>query len=363
MNYEEALREVRAWHLGQTSERHETSGRGASTISGGGGDYGGKSYGAYQLSTNTGTLQEYLEQSAFRSQFDGLAPGSAGFDEKWRELARDQADAFRQDQHDFIGRTHYEPQLARLDARGIHLRDRGIALQDALWSTSVQFRGITTTIVAKGIEEKFGEDVDAVSLTDRQIIDAMQDYKIAHNNRLFRSSPKLWPGLLARATAERDDLLRLEGQEAIVRAGPALEAPGQVALLSSRDHPHHTLYTQTLQHLLAAETARNIPPGPHSEQLAAALTVSALDAGITRIDRVELNDRGTLARVIQASPLRDEPGLNLSGTPVDTARASRLPLSESSEQARAFAPDAQALRAPALPPRTVSAREPEPLAM
>jgi len=366
MEYEEALREVRAWHLGKTSERHETGGRGLSTISTGKGDRGGKSYGAYQLSTNVGTLQEYLEQSTLRHQFAGIAPGSAEFDAKWRELAREEPEAFRRDQHDFIGRTHYEPQLARLDARGIHLRDRGIAVQDALWSTSVQFRGLTTTIVAKGIEEKFGEEVDPNTLTDRQIIDAMQDYKIAHNNRLFRSSPSLWPGLLARAAEERDELLRLERQEAIVRAGSAPEAADDLGLLSAPNHPHNPVYTRTLNALHAAESARDIPPGPHSERLAAALTVSALEAGIARVDRVELNDRGTLARVIQASPIRDEPGLNLTSRPVDTAAASRQPLQETSELARALSPvhaidaEPQALRtqqalAQSLPPHTPDA--------
>lgn len=354
MNYEAASRTVAAWHLGQTSERHETSGRGIGTISGGGGDYGGKSYGAYQLSTNTGTLQEYLEQSSLRHHFSGLAPGTAAFDAKWRELARDQSEAFRQDQHAFIGRTHYEPQLARLDARGIHLRDRGIAVQDALWSTSVQFRNLTTTIVSKGIEEKHGEGIDPADLTDRQIIDAIQDYKIAHNNRLFRSSPTIWPGLLARASAERDDLLRLENQEAIVRAGPVREE-NQVVHLSSLTHPHHALYTQTLTHLHAAEAQRGIAPGPHSERLAAALVASAVESGLTRVDRVELNDRGTLARVVQASPLRDEPGLNLVTTPLRIDAALERAMAHAIEPApardtRQMPPPAHQLPGPALHP-------------
>lgn len=334
MDYEGALERVSNWQLGQTSERHESGGRGPGTISSGRRDHGGKSYGSYQLSSRAGTLHEYLDQSPYGSRFEGLEPGTPAFDARWKQIAGDEPEAFRQDQHKFIGRSHYEQQLARLEERGIDLRDRGIAMQDALWSTSVQFRNLTTTIVAKGIEEKFGEGVDPAILTDRQIIDAMQDYKIAHNNRLFRSSPTWWSGLLTRAADERDDLLRLENQEAIVRAGPAPEGPERVALLSSSDHPHHALYTQTLHHLRAAEAARGIAPGPHSEQLAAALTVSALEAGLTRIDRVELNDRGTLARAVQVHPLRDEPGLNRMTGPVDTAVASRQPVAHASAQLR-----------------------------
>lgn len=52
---------------------------------------------------------------------------------------------------------------------------------------------------------------------DRQIIEAVQDYKIAHNNRLFKSSPGLWPGLLKRAHAEKADLVLLTDAESIVR--------------------------------------------------------------------------------------------------------------------------------------------------
>ena len=362
MDYEEALERVNNWQLGQTSERHESGGRGPGTISSGRRDHGGKSYGSYQLSSRSGTLREYLDQSPYGRRFEGLEPGSPAFDARWKEIAVSEPAAFRQDQHEFIGRSHYEEQLLRLEERGIDLRDRGIAMQDALWSTSVQFRNLTTTIVTKGIEEKFGKDVDAGTLTDRQIIEAMQDYKIAHNNRLFRSSPTWWPNLLARAADERDELLQLERQEAIVKAGPP-KTLDHVALLTSPTHPHHTLYTQTLHHLHAAETTRGIAPGPHSEHLAAALTVSALEAGLGRVDRVEFNDRGTLARVVQASRLRDEPGLNLFAMPVDTARGSRQPLQASSEQARAIVPDAQTLQAPSQPPRTVPAREPEPLAM
>lgn len=154
-------------------------------------------------------------------------------------------------------------------------------------------------------------------------------------------------------------------------AGPeTLEAIERAAsrLLSDARHPHNPLYTRTLEALHAAEATRGIAPGPHSERLAAALTVSALEAGIARVDRVELNDRGTLARVVQASSLRDEPGLNLTGRPVDTAAASRQPLHEASDQARALAPsrtiDAEppALHAQRTPSPMLPARTPEALA-
>ncbi len=106
------------------------------------------------------------------------------------------------------------------------------------------------------------------------------------------------------------------------------------ALLSSPHNPHNFLYLQTLAGVHAMESARAITPGPHSENLAAALTVEAVRAGLTRVDRVELNDPGTLARAVQINPLRDEAYLNKTTLPVGTEAASRQPLAWTSEQAR-----------------------------
>lgn len=219
-----------AWHLGQTSERYESSNLGAGTISTGRGDLGGVSYGAYQLSSRAGTLGEYLAQSRFGSRFEGLTPATPAFDAQWRELARTEA-TFGQDQHDFIGKTHYEQEVARLQAAGIDLTGRGKAVQDMLWSTAVQMRGLTRTVVSGALREAHGQDFDLAQITDRQIIEAVQDYKIDHNETLFRRSPGLWPGLLNRARNEKEDLLELVGHEELVRAN----RPSQRTPLDERD--------------------------------------------------------------------------------------------------------------------------------
>ena len=70
------------WRLGQTSSWYETQGRGAGAVSSGVGDYGGVSYGEFQLSTNTGTTEEYVKQSKYREDFEGLNPETIEFSEK-----------------------------------------------------------------------------------------------------------------------------------------------------------------------------------------------------------------------------------------------------------------------------------------
>lgn len=210
---------VDAWYLGKTSAMYETDGYGVGTISTGRDDHGGVSYGAYQLSTGSGTLHDYLEQSSYKKDFEGLQPATPAFDAKWRELANREP-GFASEQHEFIRRTHYDVQVDRLRAAGIDLSDRGRAVQDALWSTSVQFRGFTGTIVADGLKEKFGANYALSQLSDKDIVEAMQDYKIAHNKTLFKSSPKSWDGLLRRAREERAELVQLASYDnALAREG------------------------------------------------------------------------------------------------------------------------------------------------
>ena len=213
---------VGKWHLGQTSARYESGGHGAGAISSGTGDHGGVSYGSYQLSLKMGTLAEYLQQSSYGELFRGLRAGTAAFDEKWRALAK--ADpGFGRDQHDFIGRSHYEEQLSKLGSIGLELSNRGRAVQDAIWSTSVQFRGLTPKIFVGGLTEKFGRNFELAALTDSQIIEAVQDFKIVHNASLFKSSPEWQASLLRRANEEKKDLLRLASQERM--AGIAYPSP------------------------------------------------------------------------------------------------------------------------------------------
>ena len=246
------------WHLGQTSERYETGGRGASTISTGRGDLGGASYGAYQLSSRMGTLTEYLAQSRYGAAFAGLTPASAAFDARWRELATT-AHGFARDQHDFIKRSHYDVQLEHLQAVGVDLSGRGPAVQDALWSTSVKFRNLTRRIVTEGLEERFGAGYEVAALSDRDIVEAMQDYKIRHNETLFRRSPTLWRGLIDPAKRERSDLVemadRMPGMD--VRRGDRQErgvrrenpestdrVDGSAALLKKGSHGERVLERQ-----------------------------------------------------------------------------------------------------------------------
>lgn len=113
----------------------------------------------------------------------------------------------------------------------------------------------------------------------------------------------------------------------------------EAQLLSSPAHPHHALYTQALDAVHLMEANRCIASGAHSERLAAALTVDAVRDGIVRIDRVELNERGTLARAVQVHPMRDEATLNRMTDGIDTQQAMQRSVRESSEVMAQVAPE------------------------
>ncbi|WP_119717700.1 VgrG-related protein [Cognatilysobacter tabacisoli] len=237
------------WRLGQTSERYETGGRGAGTISTGRGDNGGASYGTYQLSSRMGTLAEYLAESSYGDQFRGLTPVTPAFDRRWRELAA--ADpGFARDQHEFIKRSHYDVQHERLRAAGLDLSERGPAVQDAVWSTSVQFRNLTPRIVSRGLEERFGAGYRLDDLSDRQIVEAIQDYKIAHNQQLFSRSPTLWPGLLDRARSEREALIELASPDRAREVGATPEAEARGPAGRTLEMGDHGARVRTVQEYL-----------------------------------------------------------------------------------------------------------------
>lgn len=301
---------IAQWHLGQTSERYESSNLGAGTISTGANDHGGVSYGAYQLSSREGTVHEYLRQSKYSRDFDDLTPATPAFDVRWREVAAREPAAFKQDQHDFIGRTHYEREVARLQAVGIDLSDRGRAVQDMLWSTSVQMRGLTRGIVRGALRADFGPDFELSRISDQQLIASVQDYKAERTTTLFRSSPRLWNSLERRAHAEKADLLELAGHEEVVQASrvqPPLPAGDRDCIVipgsrvSSPDPAVPGAATQSLQSSVeraVAQLDRSLGrmTDDASHRMSASLTKLALDCGITHVDHVVLSERTDTVR-------------------------------------------------------------------
>ncbi len=127
--------------LGSLSERFESGGRGAGTVSGGVADPGGVSYGVYQLSSRTGTAARFLEAEGEKwvAEFGAAAPGTAAFSRTWRAIAEHEPDEFGRAQHAFIERTHYRPAVDSVRSEtGVDLDARDRAVREVAWSVAVQ---------------------------------------------------------------------------------------------------------------------------------------------------------------------------------------------------------------------------------
>lgn len=219
-----------------------------------------------------GTVREYLDQSKYKSDFSGLAPGSQEFTARWRELAKDEA--FGHDQYNYIKRTHYDVQVASLKADGVDLTDRGPAVQDALWSTAVQTRGLTVPIFEKGLKEKFGDQYELAKLSDKDIVEAVQDYKYSHTETLFRKSPKAWESLKERALQEKADLIQFAETGIPVDTVQRAQDEAQVRSKQQANHrPHagHDILQQGSHGNAVDSLQQNLGQlgftGPHGESL------------------------------------------------------------------------------------------------
>lgn len=186
-------------YLGRVAAQFESGGK-AGMVSSGHGDFGGKSYGAFQLSSKTGDVEKFLKSSGYDEQFSGLSVGSPEFDAKWKELGKDPA--FLQAQSGHAKKTHYDPQVAMLKKSGIDLSERSDSVQEAIMSTANQY-GAATNVITKALAGK-----DITSMSDKELINSIQDYKAASVESRFKSSSEsVRSGVSKRIEQERIALL------------------------------------------------------------------------------------------------------------------------------------------------------------
>ncbi|CAM3928850.1 hypothetical protein AEBE7430_07730 [Aeromonas bestiarum] len=194
------------WVLGKTSERYESGGRGPGVVSTGKGDYGGASYGCYQLSSNLGVVQRYIQSSKYKDFFEGLLPATAQFNAAWKDVAANDPEGFREEQHRFIKETHYDIQIERLKSKGLLIEHTRAAIHDLVWSTAVQF-GAKTNLIINALSNS-----DLQNISDKELIITVQNYKKDNTETLFKSSPTWWKDLKDRADSEKKALLELESK-------------------------------------------------------------------------------------------------------------------------------------------------------
>ena len=149
--------EANASKRGQLSMVYETSHRpgqeaaAAGRVSNGKKDKGGVSYGAYQLSSKKGQVQDFLKSSGsqWASEFDSQDPTERGgaFGQTWKAVAARDPVAFFNAQERYVEATHYSPVVRSvLRATGLDTNSRPLAVQQVVWSMAVQHGGAAKII-------------------------------------------------------------------------------------------------------------------------------------------------------------------------------------------------------------------------
>ena len=208
--------------LGRVSEKYESGGRGVATISTGIGDAGGVSYGKHQLASKTGTMQAFLnskEGEAYRARFAGQEAGSAQFNETYKQVVAEDAEGFADAQHAFIKRTHFDPVAQYAKAKGIDVNDP--AIQEALWSQSVQHGGKGNRKIIDDAVARAGEGADSEQVINA-LYDARTDYASQFASRAATTD---------RYMRERQDVL------AIARQGSQQAESGEIEAKASPQQP------------------------------------------------------------------------------------------------------------------------------
>ena len=207
-----------AFVLGKLSAKYETGGRGPGVVSTGAGDFGGVSYGSYQMATKTGTVAQFVSAGDFpwRTSFQGLQAGTPAFTAKWKEIAASEPDRFQDCQHAYIKKTHFDVLCAQtLSESGLDITKHSHALQDVVWSTAVQHGG-KCAIIRKALSA-VGVDPSSSDF-DKKLISAIyaergrrrSDGKLAY---FSSSSPNVQTGVANRFKSEEADALRMLAQE------------------------------------------------------------------------------------------------------------------------------------------------------
>jgi len=117
----------------------------AGVVSSGKGDPGGISYGAYQLASNVGRVQDFLKKdgSLWANRFVRMNPRVVGeFGATWKDIAAQPNDDFFNAQHAYIERENFNPVVKSLrKMTGLDISALPLAVQDAVWSAAVQHGG------------------------------------------------------------------------------------------------------------------------------------------------------------------------------------------------------------------------------
>jgi hypothetical protein len=202
--------------LGLLASKYESN-LNPGAISNNPGDYGGKSYGAWQFSSKTGSLNSFVNSlknsnNEFYTRLseakikDGNTYG-AKFDEVWTDIANKNKNEFLKIQQDYIRQTYYDQAANNLKSKyGFDISQKSDALKESLWSTVVQHGvGGTDSIFSKL----------NLKNSDKQIINDLYNERQKVNIYFRSSSEDVKQSVYNRFTREKSDMLNKLNSEIV----------------------------------------------------------------------------------------------------------------------------------------------------
>ena len=143
--------------LGTLSEKYESGGNPGAI---GYDSTGGLSYGAYQLAHKNAL--DFATKSPYANVFDGIEFNSKKWQDTWKKIAEIDPQGFKQAQKDYIEKTHFMPQVEKVQDSGFNIFDFSKPVLDVIWSTAVQ-HGPATNIITQALKT-LGENASDESL-------------------------------------------------------------------------------------------------------------------------------------------------------------------------------------------------------
>lgn len=179
--------------IGYLSAKYEANAN-PGTISGGTGDLGGASYGAYQFNSRDDIVTDFinwvidnvpepLRNYAVVLKNEGIY--SEGFDTTWKQIASADREGFLSIQSLYAIQMYFEPAAANLlDETGADIKKRTQALQSVLMSRAIQYSSYwMPELFAHGVKfakANYGDALDDVTgvddCPDYYLISGIYDY-------------------------------------------------------------------------------------------------------------------------------------------------------------------------------------------
>jgi len=189
--------------IGFISAKYESGGNGGTVAP----DNGGLGYGISQFNTGSGSADKFVswlkgKDTKMGSNFGNYKAGTDGFTNAWKKTFSEFGDSFTKLQKQFTYENFAVP-LANLAKQktGVDYT-KSPALRELIYSTAVQFGTGELGLKALG-------NVSA-GMSDKDIINASYDKKIANYKNFFKSSSSaVQEGVKKRFMNERNDVLAL----------------------------------------------------------------------------------------------------------------------------------------------------------